>query len=130
MSQENEHLPIRRRGISDPKARAWCFTANNPDKEPDAFKQSLIQLAPKYFCFGLEEAPTTGTLHYQGYIAFTGPISLQTAIRKLGGCHVERAKGDSLQNRDYCSKDATGGLEGNFIEWGERPLTAKEVGYI
>jgi len=33
----------------------------------------------------------------------------------MGRCHYEIAKGDALQNFNYCSK------EGNFIEWGTRP---------
>jgi hypothetical protein len=41
---------------------------------------------------------------------------------KLVGCHVERAKGDSLANFVYCSKG------GEYREVGDRPLTSKEKG--
>lgn len=107
------------------KHRAYVFTRNNPDETPEVYAQKLKELEPRYFCFGVEKAPTTGTVHYQGYVVWRSGISNQVAIRRLRGCHVESAKGDSLQNREYCSKNGeeTDGDHISFIEWGDRPLT-------
>ena len=65
---------------------------------------------------GRETAPTTGTLHLQGFVYFKNPRS-ETAVRKLlTGCHVEPQRGTNAQAAIYAKK------EGDFEEWGEAPI--------
>lgn len=97
------------------KARAVCFTINNYTQE-EVLKVRELGKNSKYLIFGYEEAPTTGTRHLQGYVAFQNPRSADAVKADLGGRpHLERAKGNAQQNKTYCSKDK------NFEEFGELP---------
>lgn len=61
----------------------------------------------RYMIYQLERAPTTGQLHYQGYIQFKQQISL-TGCNKLDGhTHFEVCKGSPSANKDYCTKKET-----------------------
>lgn len=58
-----------------------------------------------YYVFQLEKAPTTGTLHAQGYVELSTPSKLATIKRVLGRrVHVEMAIASREQNRAYCTK--------------------------
>ena len=59
----------------------------------------------------------------QGYIVFQNAKSMAAAKGYVSDrAHLEKAKGNSKQNYDYCVKD------GKFWEKGDRPLTSKEKG--
>jgi len=104
------------------RGRAWCFTANNyGDHGTIAI---LDEVECRYLCYGKEVCPTTGTPHLQGYVYYENARSKNAVVRQLPHCHVSAAKGDSLQNRNYCAKD------GDFVEFGERPLTPRERGQL
>lgn len=102
------------------KARAFCFTLNNPTLLDET---NIEALEYGYLVYGREVAPTTGTVHLQGYIQFKNPRSIK-AVGGLFKWHVEVAKGDSAKNFAYCSK------EGNFVEKGVRPLTKHEAAIL
>lgn len=59
----------------------------------------------------LEECPTTGQLHFQGYIEYDRNVRLAQAKREASiffdGAHMEPARGTRTENVDYCSKDDT-----------------------
>lgn len=65
-----------------------------------------------YAIWGKEIAPTTGTPHLQGYVAFVERTAFSTIRRLLPGSHIENARGDPSTNRVYCRKD------GDFTEFG------------
>ncbi len=75
----------------------------------------------KFIVFQLEKAPTTGTVHYQGYVMFTHAVRKTEAIIRLGGGHVSvrMANGNSDQNIVYCTKDESR-IAGPW-EHGQRP---------
>lgn len=128
--------------------KSWCFTINNvaalynsSSDDPAqhfaetfssflCFPERRVQFS--YACYQLETAPTTGTLHCQGYIYFKtnrrmgwvkqwlGELGFQYTINRPLYPHVERAKGTAGQNRDYCSKDDSA-VAGTFRELGEIP---------
>lgn len=81
----------------------WCFTANNPGEWRPTFSEKTMN----YMVFQLESAPTTGTLHIQGYVRFKGKKRLETVKRALGrpDAHVEPARGTEEENRNYCTKE-------------------------
>lgn len=102
------------------KARAWCFTINNPthkvlfpDGLPDGFKYTVYQL----------ERGDQGTPHLQGYIQLSRPqrmawlkkVTSKTAegevFNVFDRAHFIVAKGNADQNKAYCTK-AEGRLEG------------------
>jgi hypothetical protein len=102
----------------NPRYRSWCFTLNN---YTDEHLEKLGALECKYIVYG-KEVGANGTPHLQGYVTFKDPIPKKRAIKRLRGAHVSVAKGNALQNYEYCTKD------GAFTERGTRPLTANEKG--
>lgn len=63
-----------------------------------------------YCIFQLEKAPTTGSLHYQGFAKFTEPYSI-TRIRELlpflSTAYIAKRLGTEDEARDYCKKPDT-----------------------
>ncbi len=86
--------------MNNSRARAWCWTLNNPTDEEVTKIQSVVC---QYLVYGHEEVSTK---HLQGYIYFENAKSL-SAIRGLVSerAHFERAKGTPVENRAYCTKD-------------------------
>jgi len=99
----------------------WCFTWNNP---PENAPGLLEAIDSKYLCYGREVAPTTGTVHLQGYVVFKSNQRLSAVTKKMPGCHVLVANGTTAQNIEYCSKD------GQFTEHGEPPLNQAQKGQL
>jgi len=93
------------------KTMRWVFTVNNPGDWVPAFDARTME----YLCWGAEVAPTTGTHHLQGYVAFknrknnAGAAALAMGRREMW---CASAKGTEQQCKDYCAKD------GNFVEFG------------
>lgn len=98
------------------RSRAYCLTLNNYSEEE---YQALLAVNCVYLIVGKE---IVFTPHLQGYIYFASAKSLATLKLINPRIHWEKAKGDSLSNYNYCSKD------GDFVEIGIRPMTAKEKG--
>lgn len=69
----------------------------------------------RYAAYGVERCPTTNREHQQGWCSFSTSISLKTAIKRLGKCHVEVMHGTAAQSEAYCSKAAA------LVEWGTKP---------
>lgn len=89
------------------RARSICWTLNNYEPYHVDVLRTLAKDA-KYFVWGYEIAPTTGTPHLQGYTAWDNPRSLDkfaTYFQKK--IHLERAKGTAKQASDYCKKPDT-----------------------
>lgn len=105
------------------RARAWCFTINNPKDKPS------LEGKCKYAVFQLEQGEN-GTAHYQGYIEFKTMKSLKQVKQIVGvRSHVEIRKGTRQQARDYCMKEE-GQLEppeevGQWTTQGDRTDLAK-----
>lgn len=99
------------------RSRNWVWTLNNFTPEDVA---TLATLPCSYVCAGEEIAPTTGTPHLQGFIAF----STQKVMPKklIPGAHFEVMKGTQEQAIAYCQKD------GVFHEYGVRPKSSKQKG--
>ena len=105
---------------SSRRSRDWTFTLFN---YTDGDEESIQDLQYRYLVYGYEICPTSGRKHLQGYIYFKNALSFSSIKRKLPEtAHIEAAKGDSISNREYCTK------EGSFIEKGDRPRSSKEKG--
>lgn len=95
------------------KTRAWVFTFWNTTAEELA--EALDKNEIDYAIFGNEICPETGREHVQSYIKYKS-ARYWTALCKLyPNTRIRKAKGNALQNYNYCSK------EGDFVEIGTRP---------
>lgn len=105
------------------QARKWLFTVSKADDEGKYVKKKnkkwrkMGEIYPniQYVCWGVETAPTTGTLHLQGYLILKKKGTM-AQIKKGMNCksmHLKIARGTTEQNVTYCKKD------GDFYEWGE-----------
>lgn len=94
------------------RARAWCFTINNP---VDNDLRALAAIESKYIIYGTEVGED-GTPHLQGFVSFHNAKSMSACRRCLGNrAHVEKKRGTFAEASDYCKKD------GIFIERGIHP---------
>ena len=97
-----------------PKAKNWCFTQNNIHDKP-VFSDSM-----QYLVFGKEVAPSTGRLHWQGYVQFRTQQRLSAVKKMFVGAHLEIQRGSAEEASNYCKKD------GEFEEFGEISLNAND----
>ena len=81
-------------------AKHWMFTINNPTEEYDY----LIRALPYKYCICSYEMASTGTVHIQGYVSFSGCKKLSVLTKALPGAHFEVRRGSHQQAKDYCSK--------------------------
>lgn len=98
------------------KAKYWTFTIINPN-DAHIRKFEDIKEFTTYWIYGKETCPTTGTLHFQCYLAGKKQITKPT-MRKWfgdGGNFYAVSLGTPEENKTYCSKDAA------FTEWGILP---------
>lgn len=102
------------------RSRNWCFTINNYTEDELAYLTDELTNYTYLVCG--KEIAKTGTPHLQGYICFSTLKSFAQLKKLLPRAHLSSAKGNSLQNYEYCTKD------GDFFELGERPMTQSEKG--
>jgi len=101
------------------RSRSWCFTANNYSDADISHLEECSEIAT-YLCYGKEIAPTTLTPHLQGFIYFESAKTFSKVQKLLPqGSHIEVAKGNALENKNYCQK------EGTFKEYGTIPSQGK-----
>lgn len=97
------------------KSRHFVFTINNPQ---DELSFDLERVS--YAIYQYEQAPTTGTLHIQGYLYLKNPTTFNGARGLLPtGSHIEVARDPEAAIR-YCSKEDT--RIAGPIEHGKRPV--------
>nr|UOF79409.1 rep protein [Cressdnaviricota sp.]UOF82985.1 rep protein [Cressdnaviricota sp.] len=108
------------------RARTWVFTLNNP--------QAL--LSPQFydgctFCVYSEEMGANGTHHFQGYIEFSRPFTLNMLKRvgagELRRAHFEKRNGTRKQAIDYATKEDETHLAGPYW-WPRNPDGGGVVG--
>lgn len=63
----------------------------------------------RYMVYQLEECPTTGRIHYQGYAEFTLSLAMSTVKSALGdpAVHLEGRRGSQADAIAYCTKEDT-----------------------
>jgi len=108
--------------MSNKRSRAWVFTIHC--KWSEQYKEYTPKVLideerVRYCIYQLELTPTTGRYHWQGYIEYKNPISMQGVKKSLdvSSAHLEIARGNVFQNKEYCSKEASR-VEGPW-EFGE-----------
>lgn len=101
------------------KSRAFCFTKNNPD---DTVFNDYENYNVQFCVYQLEKAPTTETLHLQGFVYFKNPRTIRGIVQRIpffNKCHIEIARGTVQQNIEYVTKEDTQQSEPVFL--GEPP---------
>ena len=102
------------------RGRGWCFTLNNYTADEEERLQTAIPY--EYLGYG-REVGKEGTRHLQGYIHFKSQRTFKQVRLLLGPrFHIEKRRGSAGQAIAYCEK------EGDFVEWGRRPMEAKQKG--
>lgn len=89
------------------RIRQTRWTWNNPDATPDQVLSKFQALNADFAIFQLEQAPTTGTLHYQGYTHWPKPIALGTVNSMFPHVHFMKCDASVKDNVDYASKEET-----------------------
>ena len=111
------HPPAKRRkkAADDHRGRQlarWHLTKNGvseEDTERVQFEDNLRKYA-KHYCFQLERAPTTGTLHYQVRLSLKTKTYFGQVQKMFPGCHVSpesTVAGDTDLGPLYAMKDDT-----------------------
>jgi len=80
-------------------SRNYCFTSYCLLEV-----QELKNIA-KYMIFGVETCPSTGKIHYQGYIDLTSPMRIAALKKHAPTTHFEKRKGTWIQAVTYCKKE-------------------------
>lgn len=84
------------------KVRNYCFTSFK-EITKDTYKNENVS----YICFQQEKCPTTGKIHWQGYLELKNPSDLKNVknIFKDSTIHLEPRRGSQKQAIDYCKKN-------------------------
>lgn len=105
----------KRKQRQEDRYRNFCFTINNPTFPlifPDGLPDDV-----KYLVYQKEQAPTTGTIHFQGYIQFKTVKSMKQLtqisfknsenqdIFPFARASFKIPDGSAEQNRIYCTKE-------------------------
>jgi len=107
---------------NDNRSRRFCFTWNNyPLDAEDQLRCLFERKHAIYLVFG-REVGDSGTPHLQGYLHLKFATTFRALKAQLPMVHIERARGDGQQNRDYCTKDA------DFVELGTLPEDKGKAG--
>lgn len=97
-------------------SKHWCFTSYR-DEEP-VFSDEI-----SYAICQREQCPTTGRLHWQGYVEFTVKKRIKSVQEAIGDntAHCELRKGTRSQAIAYCKKLESRVPGSDPIEKGEAP---------
>lgn len=76
-----------------------------------------------YLCGQYEKAPSTGQLHFQGYVHGRTAIGLQSLKKELGltTVHLEVRRGTHAEARAYCTKEESRAPGQDPLELGDPP---------
>lgn len=102
------------------RARRVVFTLNNWTNEEYEKIKYLANTQTQYFCIG-KEVGENNTPHLQGYLEFKNAIKFKTLKDVCNRLHLEKAKGNKIENFNYCSKD------GNYISNIQAPKPIKII---
>lgn len=101
----------------------FAFTWNNYHTVDyrEIIEKAKVELGISYLVYGYETAPTTGTMHLQGYVQTEKRVYLTKINKCLPKVHITVCNGSSQDNIEYCKK-----LK-NFVEDGVARTEARRV---
>jgi len=108
------------------QSKSWCFTLNNPAEAHVLIMDERVQ----YLVWQREKAPTTGTIHFQGWLYLkkkTTKSTVKEILVAIGAknAHFELCRGSPRSNYDYCIKAETA-LDGPY-ELGKKPFQGERT---
>ncbi|MEM4721922.1 MAG: hypothetical protein QXT73_07695 [Candidatus Methanomethylicaceae archaeon] len=109
---------VAQAGRSLQRSTDWCFTINNGlEWNHEAF---AVLSEIEYMIYQYEQAPTTNTVHVQGFVVFKKRRTLRKAKQLLGAptAHLEVRRGSRQEARDYCRKALTRMADTSPVEYG------------
>lgn len=105
------------------RPRNWVFTFHEPPA--DWIPERLVGPAHgiRFIAGQYERCATSGRVHFQGYVCFSGPVGLAAAKQRLQAptAHLEPRRGTHRQALDYVQKDETRMPERDRVYAGEPP---------
>lgn len=103
------------------RSKRWSFTLNNPTEAEESMLQGLVSSGQAtYIIFG-KETGESGTFHFQGYLEVDKKLSLSSVKQLIPRAHLEKSRGSSQSNRDYCTKEDSDAFEaGSPMQQGKR----------
>lgn len=100
------------------QTRYWCFTSyQDQDGYLDWEDTGMVYLVQQE-----ESCPTTGRIHWQGFVVWEKKLRLGGVRKRLGKAHWEPMRGSVDEAADYCCDPTKRAADGLLIECGERPL--------
>lgn len=86
--------------------RCWCFTLQGDSAEAciEAGIKLDLENNTRYYTYQVEQAPSTGHYHLQGYVVFENSKRFAGVQKLIPKAHIEPAKGNAVQNKAYCQK--------------------------
>nr|WAE42623.1 MAG: replication associated protein [Cressdnaviricota sp.] len=115
--------PLPSNGKKDDSSRKWCFTLNNYTESEETTIKTYISKF-KYWIYGREIAPTTGTPHLQGFFESKSAVKFSTLKNLNNRLNLRKAKGDEKQNYIYCFK------EGDFFTNIPIPIIKEKIAMV
>lgn len=106
--------------------RGICFTINNATGQDIDNIQSMYDRNPRWYFIVGREIGKEGTPHLQGFLYMTDAKTARAFDKAFPECnkwHLEFAV-TTEEAITYCMKD------GDFTEWGDRPKTKSEKGWL
>lgn len=89
-------------------SRNYCFTYFKLPENMTDYCDKISKLKKfRYLIAQLEECPSSGRKHIQGYMEFTNKQSIKEIQKIMPSIHLEKRKGTRDQARDYCRKTET-----------------------
>lgn len=103
-------------------SRYWLFTHHKTEDRPQWDEKFMDWLV-----FQLEKAPSTGKLHWQGYVELKKATRMAKVkdLLQLPGCHLETRKGTAWQATEYCRKQESA-VEEEYFCFGTEPKQEKK----
>lgn len=102
--REGNTKPLSPKKKPRQRARKWCFTYNNYSNTTADYIKQWCEVNDTKYILGFETGDS-GTDHIQGYLEFKNAIAFSTVKELLPKAHIEKAKGSTQQNWNYCTKD-------------------------
>lgn len=99
-SEHTENTELRG-NTSNPRSRKWVVTLNNWTEEEYKSMKGYFS-TQKHWIIGKENQ---GTPHLQAFFESKNAVGFNTLKKLLPRAHIEKAKGDHLENLAYCSKE-------------------------